>query len=337
MKGKKLVIKSNALIEAKANLTLQEQKIILYAITKLDRSSNDFSIVKFNIKEFTDLIDSKGNRYNEFREIVRNLRKKEVILRTTADGKHLKKELITGWLTSIELAEGSGDIELEFSKKLVPYMLQLKESFTRYELRNVLYFKSTYSIRIYELLKQYETLKSRTFIINELRNILKIGDDEYTRFGNFEAKILKVSKEEINQYSDLEIDYEKVKSGRKVTAIKFSIRPRKTKPPMIQTETEEEKYSAETIMLRNTITELSEKEIEYLLSMATSAIIIEKYMISKQYEIKDLQAWMITAIKNDYQMPAQKSKENKSFAQNSKSNPMEDRFNKRRMEKQKNQ
>lgn len=54
----------------------------------------------------------------------------------------------------------------------MPYLLQLKERFTRYELKNILYFKNKYSIRIYELLKQYEKIGKREINIKELRGYL---------------------------------------------------------------------------------------------------------------------------------------------------------------------
>ncbi len=217
-----LVVKSNDLIEARYSLNLNEQKVILYAVSKLDRSSEKFNVLSLNIREFTEIIGTTSERYTEIREIVRELRKKEIIINTE------KKELITGWLSSIEYIKDSGTVELEFSEKLIPYLLQLKARFTRYQLKNVLYLKNKYSIRIYELLKQYEVIKKRTFTVAELKKILVI-EDKYQDFRNFDTWVIKTSLKEINEKTDLNIAYEKNKKGRAIDSLTFSIKSKENK------------------------------------------------------------------------------------------------------------
>ena len=48
---------------------------------------------------------------------------------------------MANWVSSIDYIKDTGLIELEFSEKLIPYLLQLKEQFTRYELKNILHLK----------------------------------------------------------------------------------------------------------------------------------------------------------------------------------------------------
>ena len=213
-----LVVKHNDLIEARYNLTLNEQRIILYSASLLDRDKEDFSIIQVKISELTNLLDTTEKRYTEFKEIAENLISKTLKI------KRGNSELVTSWLSSMEYLENEGIIELEFSQKLMPYLLQLKEKFTRYELCNILNLKNKHSIRVYELMKQYENIGKREISLEELRKYLGIEEDEYLRFGNFENRVLRITKEEINQYTDLTIDYEKIKTGRKITSILFTIK-----------------------------------------------------------------------------------------------------------------
>lgn len=210
-----LIVKSNSLIEARYELNLMEQKIILYAVSKLDTSEGNFNKVQIEVKKVTELIDSTVKRYTEFREIASKLMDRKVYL---AD----RPDLDVRWLASSEYI-GKGIIELEFSEKLTPYLLQLKARFTRYQLKNILYLKNKYSIRIYELLKQYQTIKSRKFTIEELKETLMLGEDQYSRLYDFERFILKSSMDEINELTDIDINYEKIRTGRKVTGIKYII------------------------------------------------------------------------------------------------------------------
>lgn len=124
--------------------------------------------------------------------------------------------MITGWLSNIKIYKNTGKVTLEFDDELIPYLLQLKSRFTRYELRNTLYLKNKYSIRVYELLKQLQNIKSGKFTIEELKNLLMLEKGQYSRLYDFERFILKSSMEEINEYTDLDVSYEKNKNGRKV-------------------------------------------------------------------------------------------------------------------------
>lgn len=213
-----LIVKHNDLIEARYNLTLNEQRVILYSVSMLNREQKDFETVRIKINDLTNLLDTTEKRYTEFRTVAEGLISKTL---------HIKKgdsELVTSWLSSMEYLRNEGTIELEFSRKLIPYLLQLKEKFTRYELKNVLYLKNKYSIRVYELMKQYEKISKREIKLEDFRKCLGIAENEYSRFSNFESRVLKTTKDEINKFTDLIIDYEKIKTGRRITSLLFTIK-----------------------------------------------------------------------------------------------------------------
>lgn len=216
----KLVVKSNKLIQAKYELSLNEQKVILYAVSKLDTKNDNFNVIPIYVKEFYNLLGTTTERYTELRDMINELRKKTLIIDTG------KGEIITGWLSSLEYKKDTGIIEIEFSNKLVPYLLQLKEQFTRYQIKNILYLNNKHSIRIYELLKQYETIGNRTFKVEDIKKLLLL-ENQYTRFSNFESWVLKPSLEEINEYTDITISYKKIKKGRSIDSIQYIIKPKK--------------------------------------------------------------------------------------------------------------
>ena len=213
----RLVVKSNDLISANYTLNLNEQKMVLYAISKLDRNNGEFNFIDLNIREFIELLDITDRNYEQIRNIARGLRRKEIIIDTD------QFEYITGWFSGVTINKSSGNIRIRFDDDLVPYLLKLKKRFTRYELKNILSLKSAYSIRLYELLKQYETISKREISLEELKNYLGLEKNQYSRIYDFERWVLKVAKEEINEYTDLRIDYEKIKTGRRITSLLFTI------------------------------------------------------------------------------------------------------------------
>lgn len=117
---------------------------------------------------------------------------------------------------------------MRFDPLLKPFLLELSSKFTSYKLANVVKLKSTYAIRIYELLKQYEDLKERTISLENLRYYLD-AMDVYPNYANFKQRVLKPSQKELEQKTDISFEFEEIKIGRKVHKIRFIIRSKKKK------------------------------------------------------------------------------------------------------------
>jgi hypothetical protein len=111
-----------------------------------------------------------------------------------------------------------------------PYLLQLKERFTTYRLKEVIQLKSSFSIRIYELLKQYEKIGERIFLLETLKASLGIGPTEYSLYGDFKRRVLLVAQSEVAEKTDISFKFKEIKEGRKVVKIKFIINSQNTEP-----------------------------------------------------------------------------------------------------------
>ena len=101
-------------------------------------------------------------------------------------------------------------------------MLQLKSRFTLINALDLMQFKSIHAIRIYELLKQYQNIGKRILSIKEIKDCCEVNDKLKT-YPNFKKKLLLISQREINQKSDMYIEFERIKKSRKIVAIKFKI------------------------------------------------------------------------------------------------------------------
>ena len=79
-------------------------------------------------------------------------------------------------------------------------------------------------IKLYQLLAQYKNKPGgeREITLENLKSMLGISNEKtYKLFGDVKRKILEISKREINEKTDLIISYSEIKTGRKVTSIKF--------------------------------------------------------------------------------------------------------------------
>lgn len=212
-----LVTKSNLLIEANYKLGVVEQKIILCLASNINPADSDFKTYTLPIKEFTNLLGLKGTpKYTELRQITKELMQKVFEVRID------KKVIQVSWLSYVAYNETEGAIDIRFDPFLRPYLLELKKEFTSYKLENIIKLKSSYSIRIYELLKQYEKLQERTFHLTSLRKMLG-AEDIYPAYGNFKQRVLVPAQKELKMKTDISFEIEEVKKGRKVEKIKFLI------------------------------------------------------------------------------------------------------------------
>jgi plasmid replication initiation protein len=214
-----LIVKSNYIIEASYKLSIGEQRIIYVLTSMIKPEDKEFKPYRINIKEFAEIIGVKTKDiYYQVHKYIESLRDRDLTIRKQNSVLKMK------WLSSAEYFSNDGYIELCFDPKLKPYLLLLKDRFTKLSLTQMVSFTSQYSARIYEFLKQYEKLNKRIFVIEQLKCDLGISIDEYKMYADFKRKILIVATKEINDKSDLYVDFEEIKTGRKVTSIKFNIK-----------------------------------------------------------------------------------------------------------------
>lgn len=217
-KTNNLVTKSNSLIEARYRLTLEEQRLILYLVSMIQPKDEDFAVYTISVKDFMELTDVKSKDvYRQFKDMSEHLMSKPLVIRKE------NSTLVMNWLSSAEYYSGQGKIEVSFDPKLKPYLLKLKANFTSYKLKNVIMLKSFYSIRIYELLKQYERLGERLFTLIDLREYLSIDESFYPMYSNFKQKVLNVAYKELKEKSDIYFEFEEIKQGLRVEKIRFII------------------------------------------------------------------------------------------------------------------
>lgn len=226
MKKDYIVTKSNYFImNTSYDLSLEEQKIILTLASMVQPDDEEFKVYKFRIADFMELLGVQDkSKYTEVPKITKELMKKVFEIE---EGNKL---IQVAWLSSAVYEKGSGYVELEFSPRLKPYMLQLGTLFTQYKLSNILSMRSKYSPRIYEFLKANE-FKKQGYIeieIVELRRLLKV-EDKYPLYADFKRKIIIQTQKELRKVSDISFEFEEIKTGRKVTSIKFYIKSKKTK------------------------------------------------------------------------------------------------------------
>ena len=219
-----VVVKANELIQnSRFNLSLQQQKVVLYLISQITPYDEDFRTYEFRINEFCRVCgidESSGKHYQVLKDSVKEIADKSLWV-THEDG----TETLLRWIEKPYINPKSGVIQIKLDEDMKPYLLQLKENFTKYELFWTINFKSKYTVRLYELIKSihYNELETyeRTYQLDELRKIL--GADSYKVYNDFRKRVLAPAVEEINNYSDKHLEFIPLKSGRSVDRVTLVI------------------------------------------------------------------------------------------------------------------
>jgi len=224
----KTVVKANELIQkSRFNLSLQQQKIVLYLISQITPYDEDFKLYEFSIAEFCKVCgidDKNGKNYGDLKAAIKEIADKSLWITIE------NEETLLRWIEKPYINRDSGTIKIRLDSDMKPFLLQLKENFTEYELLWTLHFKSKYTIRLYELIKSihFKELESytRIYLLEELKRML--GAETYKTYQTFKTRVLIPAVEEINRYSDKNITYEAIKSGKSVVKISFTISSKDT-------------------------------------------------------------------------------------------------------------
>lgn len=219
-----LVVKGNELIQQnRFELSLQEQKTVAYICSMIKPiNDNSFQLeYEFNIREYCKVcgIDYAGGKnYKDVKATLKHLADRSMWL---DDG---ESETLMRWLSYVRVNKKSEKVLIEIDRTIAPFLFDLKNKFTQYQLYNILAMKSAFSVRIYELMKSYAYQKSKTFDLDELKRLLGVENvKSYERFPDFRRKVLEIAEREINELTDINISFKPIPKGRKVVKVKFSI------------------------------------------------------------------------------------------------------------------
>ena len=212
-----IAVKSNWLVEASYRMTLQEQRLILSCIGKLDPKKPVPKSLTLTAKEllanFPDIGES--NAENILRDAVDKLWERSVIVTDPEQTEEFR------WIDKrIRYHKGEARVLIRFSEDIAKYLTQMSEQFTQVTLKNVSGLRSAYSIRIYELCQQFIKTRVRDISVEDFRELLQLNDI-YPEFKALNQWVLTPSIKELNTKSNLDIKVEKLKTGRRITGLRF--------------------------------------------------------------------------------------------------------------------
>ena len=243
---KRKIVEHNDLITSVAKMDKVPLKIFELAVSCIDTDNppknNTIYLSKAELFAFFKVDDS--NKHHRFKEAIAKMQEQAFFEIREEKDKGFKFRRILP-IPEVAWTDYDDKVMIRFDQAIMPYLIDLKQSFTQYALSDLVELNSKYSIILYKWLsmnynqyehysvkggrraEQVEAYRNPSITVKELRTITDTVN-EHKHFPHFENRVLKRGIEEINAHTSFNVIYDKIKKGRSIDSIVFHI----TKKPV---------------------------------------------------------------------------------------------------------
>lgn len=212
-----LVKKSNQLVRSKIVIaSVDASRILANLVACINSDDTEFNkVYNVAIKDFFP--DTSGRGYLRAKTICKELLYAHAEIENISTGKE-KLSLIPFFR---QINYENGIVSAEFNSNMKPLLLELHRCFTEYNLLEYLALPSTYSQRLFEILKSWSGLPEVVISVSEMHEMLNTPMSFRSDFRNFRIRVLEKSHNDILSHTHLRFEWEPIKVGRSVEKIRF--------------------------------------------------------------------------------------------------------------------
>jgi len=213
---------SNALIDTRHEYSLLETKMLYCLINQVDPSMDvQKDLFGDTLYSFPISLFGKNYSYAALNKAADRLMTLKVSVGDVKTNSFEKFVLIP----YVKLLNGK--VTMQIQRQAMPYFVDLaKWHYTSYELDVVLRLTSTYSQRLYEILKR-QPKNFWKVSIDEFKFQLNIDNQKSFEGpkgnGRIKEKILEPARKELAEETDISFTYEYIKEGRNIVSIYFKV------------------------------------------------------------------------------------------------------------------
>ena len=239
--SKRKVVEHNSLITSIAKMDKTPLKMFELAVSCINTEEppKDNIIYLSKAELFTFFKVDDSNKHTRFKQAIELMQKQAFFQIKEVKDKGYEMTSIVP-IPTVKWNSYNDDVMIRFNQDIMPYLIELKQNFTKYALSEIMELNSKYSIILYKWLsmnynqyehysnkggrraEQVENYRNPSITVKELREITDTVN-EYKHFPHFENWILKKPLEEINAHTSFNVSYEKIKKGRSIDSIVFHI------------------------------------------------------------------------------------------------------------------
>lgn len=229
--GGRWVTMSNALTRAGHGLTLSEKRIVAAAVSKLDSRQalkpGEVPRTRITAAEYAETFDvDLDTAYNQLQSAAKHLYDRSITFYEPAfrrNGKPLPPTRVQmRWVGSVKYQEGEGWVELAWWPDLLTHLTGLKKQFTTYQLQQASALRSGYSWKLLELLMRFQSTGRAEYTIEDFCTSMDATPKQAADFAKIRTKIIEPAVKELKEKDGWLIQWQSIKAGRKVAAVRFN-------------------------------------------------------------------------------------------------------------------
>ena len=285
-----LVVKSNEFIEGHYKLSAISQKITASVISLVNPqdTENELPEFLFTLKEIANLLEVSERRIRKIVDSATLELKQAVITLRKPKSESYRR---VGLFNYCEYDHDLKTVGFKFEPALESQIRDFAGNFTQYQLAQIRELKSSYSIRLYEILRKYHPIKARRkqsfykIELDELKKMLGVKPNAYNgRFERFRVKVIETAQKELEAKTDLIFNFECIRKGRKVGAIKFTIRHNERFEALPENEALEAEILPDTVdenlvaMIRMQLPDISDQKLQILVTGYSRELLMESLL-----------------------------------------------------------
>jgi plasmid replication initiation protein len=221
------IYKDNKLNQANfGNFTHNDYQVFLHLVSKIGGVDEIGKYLQpeqlkrehvLTAKEFSEVFNTDvDNSYRYLKKAINKLMKTDIKVERPENNSIVRINICS----QAEYKKREGSIIIQFTDSIMPYLSQVRQKFVLYNLKEIADFNSLYTTRLYELIQQFKDTGYLVKSLEQLREILAVGN-KFKKYNHFKNRTFDHACKEINNNYEMNLGYEEIKEGRKVVAVKF--------------------------------------------------------------------------------------------------------------------
>ena len=198
LRGKNVVM-SNAISRAAQSLSLAEKRIIFAAIAQM---GGKYAPVRITAQEYANTFGMPLKQaYSQLKEASENFFNRYIRFKLNEVSEIDVDVWKIRWLGAYKYNDGEANVLLHFTPQVMPYLCELEDNFTKYQLSQACALRSVHSWRLLELFEQMNTNKENngwlSISLEDFHHAMESPDSYKTTFGLLRKYMIEPAVKEL--------------------------------------------------------------------------------------------------------------------------------------------
>lgn len=221
-----VVMANNMILHSASNLSLNELKLLRFAIMQTEKDEKELFAYTIPAKELSKILEIKTKDfYKKLKTMTKHIMQEVIYIGDDTE----EDWAMFHWVDYCRYKKG--EVTIKLSDELKPFLVGLRGNFARYQLSEIITLKSIYAIRIYEIINGYmnennlphaDVAIEISVSIDELRRATNT-EKKFERYSSFKQRVIDTALNEINEKSKYHITATPYKRNQKIVGFEFLI------------------------------------------------------------------------------------------------------------------